>query len=433
MVSTKSDYSQLEFIYNYEKNISIPVKWAMLLTCFIFTYYLNREIIFEAKFFNGYLLAVALSLAFTVLYSIPNLKKHAKLISFFSFAQDIFFVSFLLQFTKGIDSPLHIVYCIFIIRAAINYPSVREMLLVCFVIFSPIYFYGLYLVQGSFSFLAGKDFLVIYLFLMLVFLSSFGVVYLINKQKERIEKNLQEIRDLQTQLIQSGKLSGIGQLAAGVAHEINNPLANILGFTQLLLRDMPATQLEKREDFLKIERSAIRCKRIIESLLKFSHQTDFELSPTNINQVIEDTFQLIGHQLDISGIKVTTNLQNGFPKVLVDASQIQQVLVNITLNAIDAMPKGGELKIETDLIRDHISVKISDTGCGISPENIDKIFEPFFTTKDVGKGVGLGLSIAYGIISKHEGIIKVESKIGKGATFEILLPIKEGNNTTKND
>ncbi len=432
MINQRSDYSQLEFIYDYEKNISIPVKWTMLLACFILTYYLNREIIFEAKFLNGYLLMVALSLIFTVLYSIPNLKKYVKLISFFSFAHDIFFVSFLLQFTKGIDSPLHIVYCIFIIRAAINYPSVREMLLVCSVIFSPIYFYGLYLVQGSFSFLAGKDFLVLYLFLMLVFLSSFGVVYLINKQKEKIEKNLQEIKNLQAQLIQSGKLSGIGQLAAGVAHEINNPLANILGFTQLLLRDMPAHQLEKREDFLKIEKSAIRCKRIIESLLKFSHQTDFELLPTNINQVIEDTLQLVGHQLDISGIKVTTNLQNGFPKILVDASQIQQVMVNIILNAIDAMPKGGELKIETCLTIDHISVKISDTGRGISPEDQGKIFEPFFTTKEVGSGVGLGLSIAYGIISKHKGAIKVMSKIGKGTTFEILLPTKE-NNTKKND
>jgi PAS domain S-box-containing protein len=237
------------------------------------------------------------------------------------------------------------------------------------------------------------------------------------------------------ELIRSERLASVGQLAAGVAHEVNNPLAGILVYIKLLLKRYEQKKLQTEEtqkQLEKIGRETERCSRIIKNLLDFSRQTEVKLRPVNINKVIEATFSIIGHQISLENVKTEMDLSTSLPSILVDFDQIQQALMNIMLNAAQAMPNGGDLKITTSVaervkigrsIRDAVRIDISDTGIGIPQENLDKLFTPFFTTKEKGKGVGLGLSVVHGIIERHHGKIEITSNPGAGTTFSIYLGI----------
>ncbi|MHA1939857.1 MAG: PAS domain S-box protein [Candidatus Thorarchaeota archaeon] len=239
----------------------------------------------------------------------------------------------------------------------------------------------------------------------------------------------------EAELIRSEKLASVGQLAAGVAHEVNNPLAGILIYIKLLLKRHKQKKLQTKEtekQLEKIGRETERCSRIIKNLLDFSRQTEVKLRPVNINKVIEATFSIIGHQISLENVKTEMELSTSLPSILVDFDQVQQALMNIMLNAAQAMPNGGELQITTSVakrvkigrsIRDAIRIDISDTGIGIPQENLDKLFTPFFTTKEKGKGVGLGLSVVHGIIERHHGKIEIKSNPGTGTTFSIYLGI----------
>ena len=239
----------------------------------------------------------------------------------------------------------------------------------------------------------------------------------------------------EAELIRSEKLASVGQLAAGVAHEVNNPLAGILIYIKLLLKRYKQKKLQTEEtetQLEKIGRETERCSRIIKNLLDFSRQTEVKLRPVNINKVIEATFSIIGHQISLENVKTEMELSPSLPSILVDFDQIQQALMNIMLNAAQAMPNGGDLTITTSVakrvkigrsIRDAIRIDISDTGVGISKEDLGKLFTPFFTTKEKGKGVGLGLSVVHGIIERHHGRIEIKSNPGAGTTFSIYLGI----------
>ena len=248
-------------------------------------------------------------------------------------------------------------------------------------------------------------------------------------------EDITDRKRVEAELIRSEKLASVGQLAAGVAHEVNNPLAGILIYIKLLLKRYKQKKLQTEEtekQLEKIGRETERCSRIIKNLLDFSRQTEVKLRPVNINKVIEATFSIIGHQISLENVKAEMELSTSLPSILVDFDQIQQALMNIMLNAAQAMPNGGELKITTSLakrvkigrsIRDAIRIDISDTGVGIPQENLDKLFTPFFTTKEKGKGVGLGLSVVHGIIERHHGKIEIKSNPGAGTTFSIYLGI----------
>jgi signal transduction histidine kinase len=177
---------------------------------------------------------------------------------------------------------------------------------------------------------------------------------------------------------------------------------------------------------LEIEKSAYQCKKIVESLLRFSRDEKHDLSIVSLNNLLEESLTLVQHQISMSNINIIKNLNKDFPPVLGNSSQLQQVFVNIIKNAVQSMPNGGELKIESLNTENSIKIKFSDTGCGIKNSLIPLIFEPFFTTKEVGEGVGLGLSISYQIIKKHNGSIDVKSSEGKGSTFIVSLPIYKG-------
>ena len=235
-----------------------------------------------------------------------------------------------------------------------------------------------------------------------------------------------QLQETQSQLIQAEKMSALGQLAGGLAHEINNPLSGILGLTQLVLENT-APDSQNYADMKDIEKAVFRCKKIIVSLLSFARQEKTRMEPLNINEVIEETLTLCARQMELKSVRINRLFAQGLPMVTGDFQQLMQVFLNLFTNARDAMPEGGELSVETRLQKDPagrelIMADVTDTGTGIKPEILDSVFDPFFTTKPVGKGTGLGLSVCLGIINKHNGAIKAESQPGRGSTFTISLP-----------
>jgi len=242
--------------------------------------------------------------------------------------------------------------------------------------------------------------------------------------RQRVEEATQELKDAQAQLLESQKMAAIGQLGAGVAHEINNPLAGILGNTQLLMLD----RAESDPDFdtlRKIEQMAKRCKDITQNLLRFSQAREKgQLRPMDLNAVVRDAFSLSDNQVKGEGIAVVVKLQPGPLMVQGDPGHLSQVVLALMQNARTAMMKSKvkELRIYTRAEGASAVVQVVDTGKGILPEHLPRLFEPFFTTKDVWTNVGLGLSVAYRVITEHQGKIDVATQVGKGSTFTVRLP-----------
>ena len=242
-------------------------------------------------------------------------------------------------------------------------------------------------------------------------------------------RDITEERRLQLEVIQNEKMAAIGILAGGVAHEINNPLGGILAFTQLLLKDSRDQNNEElTADLKEIENAAKRCKKIVSDLLDFSRMSkDKEYAPVDVNKLIETVIPFIRSEIKSLNVDLEMDVHEGIPKVLGISNRLQQVFLNLMTNACHAMPKGGNLKLTTNVTRDgqRVMVRVVDTGEGIPGDIQDRIFDPFFTTKMPGKGTGLGLSISYRIIREHGGTIEVESDEGRGATFTIMLPVAD--------
>ena len=245
------------------------------------------------------------------------------------------------------------------------------------------------------------------------------------KRSSDLEKANKELKETQVQLIQTEKLSSLGRLAAGVAHELNNPLTGVMTFSHLLLKD--AKDEASKKDLEIIVRETTRCKEIIKGVLDFARETPPKRKLCQINDVIERTLSILDPQSLFHNIRIERDLDEKLPQIWIDENQIEQVLMNIALNAAEAMKGEGSLSISSSLNQrgDFVEVRMIDAGTGISKENLNKIFDPFFTTKDPQKGTGLGLSVSYGIIQKHQGDIVVESEIGKGTTFTIKLPVEK--------
>ena len=253
-----------------------------------------------------------------------------------------------------------------------------------------------------------------------------------NRMASELRAREGALREAHAKILQSEKLAAVGQLGAGIAHEVKNPLAGILGCAQLSLRKAErGTPLEK--NLLLIEKETKRCKTIIENLLKFARQEKTVLEPIEVNRVVEDAVAIVRHQLELQRVKIREELADDLPMVRGHADQLQQVLMNLMINAQDAMEgRPGTVTITTGRPdADRIEVRVMDTGPGIPKEIQGKLFEPFFTTKPRGKGTGLGLAVTYGIVKDHGGEIRVESEPGHGATFIITLPVAESDETPR--
>jgi len=250
------------------------------------------------------------------------------------------------------------------------------------------------------------------------------------KQAEKaLQASYRKLKDAQQQLIQAGKMAAIGQLAAGISHELNQPLTGIKGFAQAVLMELnEESPLEK--DLRKIIEQADKMDRIIKNIRLFARKSEFKMQQLDINQPLKDSLMLLNEQLRVHNIQLDTSLCKNLPKIRGDHNQLEQAFINLITNARDAIDslkssRGGKLIIKTSLNKDKKNIEIifKDTGCGISKEKLEHIFNPFYTTKSPNGGIGLGLSILYRIIEDHKGRIDVKSRLGKGTTFKITLPV----------
>ncbi len=233
-------------------------------------------------------------------------------------------------------------------------------------------------------------------------------------------KDTSEVKQLRQQISQSEKLAVLGQLAAGVAHEIGNPLTSISSIVQILERKINDETTLK---FLSnIKENIDRISRIVRELVDFARTPNYQTEPVQLNSIVEKALEIVKYDKRVKKVEFRTKLNKSLPLIKIVPDQIIQVFVNILINALDAMDGKGTITVTTDYDSEQIFVEIEDTGCGISGEILPKIFDPFFTTKEVGKGTGLGLSVSYGIVSKFGGDIKVKSKVNEGSVFKIELP-----------
>jgi two-component system, NtrC family, sensor kinase len=244
------------------------------------------------------------------------------------------------------------------------------------------------------------------------------------------ERDRRRREESENRLLQSEKQASVGRLAAGVAHEINNPLTGVLTYTHMLLRRKDIGD-DIRSDLQTIAESTERVRKIVKGLLDFSRQTKLEREPTDVNLLIKTSISLMENQALLKGVSMHFHEGENLPPVTLDRSQIQSVLLNMIINALDASSAGGSINLYTatglsagDSAKKGVEITIADTGAGIAPKDLDKLFEPFFSTKEVGKGTGLGLAVSYGIVQRHGGTIRVQSEVGKGTRFFIWLPIE---------
>ena len=246
-----------------------------------------------------------------------------------------------------------------------------------------------------------------------------GQVALIIERKQAEEERSQ----LQDQLRHADRLATIGLLAAGVAHELNEPLGNILGFAQLAKKCQGLPQSAK-QDLEKIESASLHAREVIKKLLVFARQMPPEKTYVDLRQVVEETLDFFQGRCAEVGIEVECSLPPELPQIKADPAQLNQVLANLIVNAFQAMPDGGKLTIQARACDQNVFLVVEDTGAGMSKEVLKRIFVPFFTTKDIGQGTGLGLPVVHGIVTSHGGAINVKSKVGRGTRFEIRLPVK---------
>lgn len=288
-----------------------------------------------------------------------------------------------------------------------------------------------------------KAVLVMMLVAGVLFVSIASILF--KKMVHPIEQPHEEKVMMNEQVVETGKLASVGELATGIAHEINNPVAIMIeeaGWIEDLLTEEDFKDGKNLEEFkralIQIRTQGQRCKEITQKLLSFACKTNGRVQELQLNEIIRELVILSEHRAKFSNIILETHLQNDLPTVRISLSEIQQVLLNLINNALDVMEKtGGTLRIASSiepngiLVGDHINIAISDSGSGISSANLDRIFDPFFTTKPVGKGTGLGLSICYGVIKKMGGNIEVRSVMGEGTTFKVKIPLlkKEGDNS----
>jgi two-component system, NtrC family, sensor kinase len=249
--------------------------------------------------------------------------------------------------------------------------------------------------------------------------------------EERVEQKTSQLQRAHEQVLHAEKMASIGKMAAVVAHEINNPLFGILTYAKLIKKwlaqgEISSRNLQEANDALDlVATESRRCGDLVKSLLAFSRTSAMHVEPTDLNEILRRSVRLVQHKLEMGGVQVQFALYEDLPAVECDPAQIEQVFLALMINAMDAMPRGGNLLLATNLRPDseHVQIEIRDDGAGIPPDILSQIFEPFVTTKETGHGVGLGLAISQGIVERHHGRIEVESEVGRGTTFRITLPV----------
>lgn len=250
----------------------------------------------------------------------------------------------------------------------------------------------------------------------------------LQQTQQELQARISAQREAEARLIQAAKLAAVGEMAAGVAHELNNPLTTVVGFTELSLDELPI-ESPVRSDLELVLKEARRARSVVRRLLDFARQAETTRVKADINEIVDDVLVLTKHLMQINNVQPDVRLGENLPWVSVDRNQIKQVVINLINNALYAMPDGGRIMVETAeklrYGRPWLTLSVRDSGVGIPPENLERIFEPFFTTRGDRGGTGLGLSVTYGIITDHGGMIEVESQLRVGSVFVVWLPLDE--------
>ncbi|MDD5307966.1 MAG: [Fe-Fe] hydrogenase large subunit C-terminal domain-containing protein [Deltaproteobacteria bacterium] len=259
--------------------------------------------------------------------------------------------------------------------------------------------------------------------------------YLVEELEEtcdRLQQSHSQLESTQQRLLKTERLASMGQLSAGVAHELNNPLGTILLYSHMLMKELDE-QDRRRSDIKLIVAEAVRCKDIVRGLLDFARQSRVSKAPVDVRELLREVVALSRAKGDESNVIVSASIADDLPIMMLDRMQIRQALVNLIVNGIDSIDGGGELTVKATLNgnRTDLIIKVEDTGCGIPKENLAKLFTPFFTTKESGHGTGLGLAITYGIVKMHSGDITVDSELGRGSTFTLRLPVQQSEESVK--
>lgn len=253
--------------------------------------------------------------------------------------------------------------------------------------------------------------------------------------EQKVAERTMQLRIAEAETARSEKLASVGLLASGIAHELNNPLTGVLTFSYLLREKMPDGS-QDAEDLDLVIRETKRCAAIIRRLLDFAREKKPEMNFTDLNKIVENTIRIVKQPASLNNISLTVDLDENLPLIWIDANLIEQVILNMLVNAQHSIDSGGGIVVKTRSVTRATAkepgsgslrmaeIEITDSGCGISEKNLQRIFDPFFTTKEVGKGTGLGLSVSHGIVKAHGGNIEVESKVGKGSTFRVYLPLR---------
>jgi signal transduction histidine kinase len=250
----------------------------------------------------------------------------------------------------------------------------------------------------------------------------------LQQTQQELQARISAQHEAEARLIQAAKLAAVGEMAAGVAHELNNPLTTVVGFTELALEDLPVDS-PLRTDLDMVLKESRRARSVVRRLLDFARQSETSRVKADVNEIVDDVMLLTKHLMHTNNVRPEVRLGSNLPWALVDRNQIKQVVINLVNNALYAMPEGGRLVVETSLAsrynRQWVALIVRDTGVGIPPENLERIFEPFFTTRADRGGTGLGLSVTYGIVTDHGGMIEVESQVNAGSSFTVWLPLEE--------
>lgn len=360
---------------------------------------------------------------------------------------DLFILTLLIHFSGGVENPFSFYFIFHMVIASIllspkaaYYQATLAIFLFSAIIFSE-YFQIIshYRLEGfmiaplydNIYYCLGSFFVFTTTMYFTIYMATSITIRLRKRQREiialkdELEKSNKELQETQEDLIQAEKMTSLGQIAAGVAHEINNPLTGVLVYIRLLLKNINDKKISEtifKERLRTMEKEIGRSSRIIKNLLDFSRQTTPQPRACDLIKKVDDALNILSNQVKLNNVKVIKEFDS-IPQVYADPDQIQQVFVNIILNTIQAMPTGGTLTIKTryEGDKDKVGIAFTDTGYGIKKEDMGKLFTPFFTTKGKDKGVGLGLAVCYNIINRHNGEIFAESEEGKGATFTIRL------------
>lgn len=246
--------------------------------------------------------------------------------------------------------------------------------------------------------------------------------------QQELQARINAQREAEARLIQAAKLAAVGEMAAGIAHEMNNPLTSVVGFTELALEELPK-EANARKDLELVLQEARRARSVVRRLLDFARQTETMRANADINEIVDDVLMLTRHLIQTNRIELVVRLGENLKWALVDRNQIKQVVINLINNALYATSEGGRILVQTEeqsrFGKSWLTLTVRDNGIGIPPENLEKIFEPFFTTRGDQGGTGLGLSVTYGIVTDHGGMIEVESQVHVGSTFVVWLPLEE--------